>query len=197
MSNIHFKFNLGIQGTGVNHASELSLSVMYHSANKNDQYEHILKQVFLLVVKEFSQKAFLYGGFNADIPSDLSMNTIEKESMGNGIKLNDYKFDDNEVKISVTDAGDWCYTDVITKAMKRFFIFNYTELSSIILINTHFAKNYDIIRQQKQSLRNLMTEYKGYTDENNSMIIGARNAAKRQQQELEAKLQEFEQQFED
>ncbi|MBO4516558.1 hypothetical protein J5751_03925 [bacterium] len=194
-----FHCDLEIQGKGVLYPSKISCNVTYHSdivtPGQSDIYEHILEQVFKLVVKEFSQKP-VYGEFEIKgFTTDLSMSTIEKDLIENGPTLSQYSFGENEVKIELTNGSDWCYSDIFTEAMKRFFNLHYIELSGASLVHQHFAGRNDIIQQQKASLRSLIGEYECLTDEINSTIIGARNAGKRQQKELEEKLSEFEKQL--
>ena len=194
-----FHCDLEIQGKGVSYSSRISCNVMYHSVSitdgQIDTYEHILEQVFKLVVKEFSKK-IIYGEFEIkNLPMELSLNTIEKDLIENGPTLSQYSFNENEVKFEVTNGDDWCYSDILTEAMKKFFNFHYIELSGASLVYEHFAGRNDIIKQQKASLRDLIGEYECLTDEINSTIINARNAGKRQQKELEEKFATFEKQL--
>lgn len=194
-----FHCDLEIQGKGVLYSSKISCNVTYHSdsvtPNQIDMYEHILEQVFKLVVKEFSRKP-IYGQFEIkNLPMELSLNTIEKDLIENGPTLSQYSFNENEVKFEVTNGGDWCYSDILTEAMKRFFNLHYIELSDAKLVHTYFPGRTDIIQHQKASLRDLIGKYECLTDEINSTIINARNAGKRHQMELEEKLSEFEKQL--
>lgn len=194
-----FHCSLEIQGKGELYSSKISCNVTYHSdsvtPNQIDMYEHILEQVFKLVVKEFSKK-IIYGEFEVtNIPTNLSLNTIENDLIENGLSLDKYSFNENEVKFELTNGGSWCYQDILIDAMKKFFNFHYTELKGADLVYTHFAGRNGIIQKQKASLRNLIGEYECLTDEINSTIINARNAGKRQQKELEEKFATFEKQL--
>lgn len=194
-----FKCDLKIQGKGVAYTSKISCSVMYHSDtinnNQTDMFERILEQVFKLVVKEFSQKP-IYGEFEIKEPQiDVSYDAIEKDLIENGLNLAQYSLNNDEVKIELTNGDDWCYPNILTEAMKKFFDFHYIELSGANLVHTYFPGRKDIIQQQKSSLRNLLSEYEALTDEINTTIIGAFNAEKRNQMALEEKLIEFEKQL--
>ena len=169
--------------------ARFSFSLVYHQ-EKNENFELILKRLVDLVVKEFSQKP-IYGEFEAEIPADLSIDTIEKELLEKEVTLSQYQFDKNDIKFEVTNGANLRYPSTLTTAMKTIFNIYYDELKRISLINLQFAGDPKTIKRKKGALRNTTGLFADYAHEAYYKIICSYDVLGRREDELKEQLQVF------
>lgn len=198
-----FDCDLEIQGKGTEHTSKVSCKVLYQTASLNsaqiEKYEHILEQVFKLVAKEFSKKP-IYGEFEIkDAKLEFSLDSIEKDLLESNPIPSLRTFRNEDVRIEISNAQDWCYPHIISDAMESFFKFHMVELVALEKAKQdlqHIAPKTDkAFEQFRFSLRGLMAEHENLVDDVNKTVISVLGKKERYHENLEKELSELEKQI--
>lgn len=198
-----FDCNLEIQGKGTEHTSKVSCKVLYQTASLNsaqiEKYEHILEQVFKLVAKEFSKKP-IYGEFEIkDAKLEFSLDSIEKDLLESNPIPSLRTFRNEDVRIEISNAQDWCYPHIVSDAMESFFKFHMVELVALEKAKQDLPLDVpeanEKFEQFKFALQGIMTENENRIDGINETVISVLAKKERYHENLEKELAKLEKKF--
>lgn len=136
-----FIYDLEIQGKDISHTNTIHCLIPYKSKGivtkeQINGYEQVVKQVLRYVVQRIGKKGifheFTVGKLHiTNTINDLKKNTKQYKS------LNSFTIDKNNTRITIENDGTWCFTPILTKAIKSYFEDYITFLQNILTMQTN------------------------------------------------------------